>query len=189
MSIRWSNLPSFRKLKMNSQLFWFQLNNAEMFKCRSRIPGGIVLPPFPHLYHYGVINVTIRRIALLSTCLLLARPAWAQEPPAAEPAAQEQPAAEAPAEAPAAEEKPAEEKPAEEKPAEEKSAEEKPAEEKPAEEKPADEKHAAEKPAEEKPAEEKPAEEKPAEKPQASGDSQTPKTDTDIGGSGSLFDL
>ncbi|MEZ6152390.1 MAG: hypothetical protein R3C09_20005 [Pirellulaceae bacterium] len=107
--------------------------------------------------------MTIRRIALLSTCLLLARPAWAQEPPAAEPAAQEQPAAEAPAEAPAAEEKPAEEKPAEEKPAEEKPAEEKSAEEKPAEEKPAEEKPAEEKPAEEKPAEEKPAEEKPAE--------------------------
>jgi Fe-S oxidoreductase len=46
----------------------------------------------------------------------------------------------------------------------------------------------AEDKAEEKKAEEK-VEEKPAEKPQDSGDSHTPKTDTDIGGSGSLFDL
>ena len=117
--------------------------------------------------------MTIRRIALLSTCLLLARPAWAQEQPAAEPPAAEQPAAEQPpaeqppAETPAAEAKPEEQPPAEAKPAEppadaEKAAAEKAAEEKADAEKAAMEKADAEKAAEEKAAADKAAEEKAA---------------------------
>ena len=131
---------------MKSQLFLFKLKNADMFKCRFKNIWRHFPSTLSPLYHYGVINVTIRRIALLSTCLLLSRPAWAQEPPAAEPAAQEQPAADAPAETPAAEAKPEEQPPAEAKPAEEKPAEEKPAEEKPAEEKPAEKEEAEEDP-------------------------------------------
>ncbi|MEO8270775.1 MAG: hypothetical protein ABI557_13715 [Aureliella sp.] len=112
--------------------------------------------------------MTIRRIALLSTCLLLARPAWAQEPPAAEQPAQEQPAAESAAAQPPPVEAPAEPAPAEPAPAEPAAEEAKPQEQPPTEEKPAEAPAAEEKPAEEKPAEEKPAEtpaaeEKPAE--------------------------
>ncbi len=115
-------------------------------------------PPLP--FSYGAHTVTIRRLALLSACLCIAPPAWAQEQ-----AAQEQPAAQAPADEKPAEKEAAEEKAAEEKAAEEKAAEEKAAEEKAAEEEAAEEKAAADKKAAEEKkaaAEKKAAEEKMA---------------------------
>ena len=114
---------------------------------------------------YGVVTVTIRLVVLLSACLFIALPAWAQEKPAAEKPAAEKPAtteAQPPAEDKAAEDKAAAEKAATEKAAAEKAAKDKAAKDKAAAEKAAKEKAAAEKAAKEKAAAEKAAKEKAA---------------------------
>ena len=121
--------------------------------------------------------MTIRRIALLSTCLLLARPAWAQEQPAAEQPAAEQPAAEQPAQEAPATDPPAETPAAEAKPAETPAADEKAAAEKAA----ADEKAAAEKAAAEKAAAEKAAAEKAAMEKEAAEKAAAEKAPVDPG--------
>ena len=124
--------------------------------------------------------MTIRRLVLLSACLCIAPPAWAQEQAAQEQPATQTPADEKPAEKEAAEEKAAEEKAAKEKAAEAKAAaDKKAAEEKKAaaEKKAAEEKMAADK----KAADEKAAEKMAADKKAADDKAAEQKAAVDPG--------